>query len=100
MEQVNVVLTGKLLPGTDLALAIQQLAAMTTLDSATLERLLTSGQATVVKRGVSPEVAEQYRTALTGIGVAVTVETGAATPGADTASSATTPPAPSSTRTS
>ena len=74
MERVNVVLTGRLLAGTDLSTAIYRLAAMTNLQPAKVERLLSSGQSTVVKREVSAEVAEQYRAALTGIGVEVELQ--------------------------
>jgi hypothetical protein len=92
MEHFDVVLTGKLLAGTDLATAIDRLAAMTNLQPAKVEQLLSSGQSTVVKREVSAEVAEQYRAALTGIGVEVELQpvsiaavTDAAAPLADSA---------------
>lgn len=74
METINVVLTGKLLPGTDFATAAQKLADLSRLDRAKVERLLNAGQTTIVKKGVSPEVAEQYRAALTAIGVAVELQ--------------------------
>lgn len=74
METFNIVLTGALLTGTDFATAVEQLAALTRLDSAKVERLLAAGKPTVVKKGVSPEVAEQYRAALTAIGVAVELQ--------------------------
>lgn len=74
METFNIVLTGDLLTETDFATAVEQLAALTRLDSAKVERLLNAGQPTVVKKGVSPEVAEQYRAALTAIGVAVELQ--------------------------
>jgi hypothetical protein len=71
METLHVVLTGRLLPGTDFATAVEQLAGLTKLDRARVERLLQSGQPTVVKRSVSVEEGERYRTALTAIGVEV-----------------------------
>ena len=74
METINVVLTGKLLPGTDFETAAQKLAALTRLDRAKVERLLNAGQPTIVKKSVSPEVGEQYRAALTAIGVAVELQ--------------------------
>ncbi|WP_319587791.1 BPSS1780 family membrane protein [uncultured Desulfobulbus sp.] len=74
METINVVLTGKLLPGTDFETAAQKLAALTRLDRAKVELLLNAGQPTIVKKSVSPEVGEQYRAALTAIGVAVELQ--------------------------
>lgn len=97
MERFDVVLTGRLLAGTDLATAIDRLAAMTNLQPAKVERLLSSGRSTVVKREVSAEVAEQYRVALIGIGVEVELQpvstaatTDAAAPLAESADSGTT----------
>ncbi len=74
MKTFNVVLTGKLLPRTDFETAVLKLAALTRLDRAKVEQLLNAGQPTIVKKGVSPEVGEQYRTALTAIGVAVELQ--------------------------
>ena len=101
MECINVVLTGRLLAGTDLATAIDRLAAMTNLQPAQVERLLASGQPTVVKREVSAEVAEKYRAILTGIGVEVELQEAPSPPTSKTApdvpssaSSIDTPPPP------
>jgi hypothetical protein len=74
METINVVLTGKLLPGTDFETAVEQLAALTRLDRAKVERLLNAGQPTIVKKNVNPEEGERYRAALTAIGVAVELQ--------------------------
>lgn len=74
METINVVLTGQLLAGTDFETAVERMAALTHLDRSKVERLLNSGQPTVVKKGVSPEVGEQYRAALSAIGVIVELQ--------------------------
>lgn len=74
METINVVLTGQLLAGTDFETAVDKMSALTGLDRSKMERLLNSGQPTVVKKGVSPEVGEQYRAALSAIGVVVELQ--------------------------
>lgn len=71
MENIDVVLTGHLLAGTDFATAVEQFTALTKLDRSKVEHLLQSGTPTVVKRNVSPEVGERYRAAFTAIGVEV-----------------------------
>ncbi len=74
METLNVVLTGHLLAGTDFETAVEKMAALTRLDRSKVERLLNSGHPTVVKKGVSAEIGEQFRAALTAIGVAVELQ--------------------------
>ena len=74
MDKVNVVLTGKLLANTDFANAVKKMVALTRLDQARVERLLSSGQPTAVKKEVSRETGEKYRLALTGIGVEVELQ--------------------------
>jgi len=74
METINVVLTGQLLAGTDFETAVDKMAALTRLDRSQVEHLLNSGQPTVVKKGVSPEIGEQYRDALAAIGVVVELQ--------------------------
>lgn len=74
METINVVLTGQLLAGTDFETAVERMTALTRLDRSKVERLLNSDQPTVVKKGVSPEVGEQYRAALSAIGVVVELQ--------------------------
>lgn len=74
MERFNVVLTGELVPGTDPGVAIDRLASLTGLERPRAEQLLRPGRPTVVKKAVSAEVAEQYRSALEGIGIVVELQ--------------------------
>jgi hypothetical protein len=74
METINVVLTGQLLAGTDFETAVDKMAALTRLNRSQVALLLNSGQPTVVKKKVRPEVGEQYRAALAAIGVIVELQ--------------------------
>ena len=80
MHDVNVIVTGRLLDGTDFETAVTNMAALTKLDRERIERLLRSGQPTVVKKKVSATVGEQYRAALGRIGVEVELQTVASLP--------------------
>ena len=80
MRDVNVIVTGRLLDGTDFETAVTNMAALTKLDRERIERLLRSGQPTVVKKKVSATVGEQYRAALGRIGVEVELQTVASLP--------------------
>lgn len=80
MHDVNVIVTGRLLDGTDFETAVTNMAALTKLDRERIERLLRSGQPTVVKKKVSAAVGEQYRVALGRIGVEVELQTVASQP--------------------
>lgn len=80
MHDVNVVVTGRLLDGTDFETAVTKMAALTKLDRERIERLLSSGQPTVVKKKVSGAVGEQYRSALVRIGIEVELQTVASQP--------------------
>lgn len=71
MDSVDVVLTGQVLEGTDLETAIEQFIGLTRIDRQKALRLLQSGEATVVKRGLSAEAGERYRAAFAAIGVGV-----------------------------
>lgn len=80
MERIDVVLTGRLLAGTDFATAVEQLAALTKLDRTTVAHLLQAGAPRVVKRNVGLEVGERYRAAFTAIGVEVALQPSGAVP--------------------
>ncbi|WP_028582522.1 BPSS1780 family membrane protein [Desulfogranum japonicum] len=69
MEHVEVVLTGRLLDQADMAIAVEKMKAMTGLDESKVQGLLTSGKSTVVKRNITPEIAEKYCQALAKLGI-------------------------------
>lgn len=56
METVDVLLSGNILPGTDLAAAAEQLSGLTGLTKEQAQALISSGKERVVKRGVSAAV--------------------------------------------
>lgn len=69
METVDVLLSGNILPGADLAGAAAQLSGLTGLDQEQTRALISSGREKVVKRGVSAATGQKYLDKLTSIGI-------------------------------
>lgn len=84
MHTVDVLLSGSILPGTDLATAAANLAKQTGIDQSKAEGLISSGQSRVVKRGVSAEIGQAYLDKLTAMGIAAVLRPSAAPAAATT----------------
>ena len=69
METVDVLLSGNILPGTDLAAAAEQLSGLTGLTKEQAQALISSGKERVVKRGVSAAVGQRYVDKFTAMGI-------------------------------
>lgn len=69
MQTVDVLLSGSILPGTDLATAAAQLAKQAGIDQDRAAALISSGTSRVVKRGVSAEIGQAYLDKLTAMGI-------------------------------
>lgn len=104
MQTVDVLLSGSILPGTDLATAAAQLAKQAGIDQDRAAALISSGTSRVVKRGVSAEIGQAYLDKLTAMGIGASLRPlaapqPAAVPPADAApaqpiSAESAPPAP------
>lgn len=69
MQTVDVLLSGSILPGTDLATAAAALAKQAGIDQDKAAALISSGTSRVVKRGVSAEIGQAYLNKLTAMGI-------------------------------
>ncbi len=69
MEHVDVVLSGHVLPGTDLVTAAAQLARVAGIDRETAQGLITSGRARVVKRGIGIAQGQRYVDTFAAMGI-------------------------------
>ncbi len=74
MHTVDVLLSGSILPGTDLSTAAANLAKQTGIDQSKAEALISSGQSRVVKRGVSTEIGQAYLDKLTAMGIGASLQ--------------------------